>query len=474
MKINVLFYSFVCVSFVFCLHVQSQSVELKLVGSGFKKPVDISSTGIQNDNRLFITEKDGTIRILLQDGTKLPTPFLDIDNKVNSQANERGLLGLTFHPDYGNNGYFFVNYTNANGHTTISRFKRNDTLPDIADPSSEKILLIVNQPFNNHNAGDLNFGPDGYLYIGLGDGGNGGDPGNRSQNPKEYLGKLLRIDVNTENENYLIPPDNPYSGNQDTLPEIWAMGLRNPWRISFDVETNEIWIADVGQDKWEEINVASVTDAALNYGWRCYEGDAPFNTNGCKDRTSFYFPVHTYENKFDIGCSITGGYVYRGSKMASVYGKYIYTDFCTGIVWALQKQAGNTWTNEVLFDGDNMDFVTFGEDNNKELFMAGLATGQIYTFVEKLTNTGEVYENAGFTLHPNPVSDELHIYLKEAAQKPTSLYISDLGGKVIGNYSVTFLPGQSEVVIDTQILQPGTYLIYSDNPQSPKLKFIKK
>lgn len=461
---------------VFCVGLStfsiSQSIELKLIASGFKKPVDITSTGTEGDGRLFIVEKDGIIKIQNSDGTTLSMPFLDIDNKVNSQANERGLLGLCFHPDYETNGFFYVNYTNNNGNTTISRFKRSEANPNLTDITSEKIILVVNQPFNNHNAGDINFGADGYLYIGMGDGGSGGDPGNRSQNPKEMLGKMLRIDINSENEKYLIPADNPYKNNSDTLPEIWAIGLRNPWRFSFDRVKNELWIADVGQDKYEEINVAPATKSGLNYGWRCYEGFERFNSTGCKGEQFYYPPVHSYENKFDIGCSVTGGYVYRGTKNTSLAGKYIYTDFCTGILWALYKDQSGKWINEVLLDADNMDFATFGEDNTKELYVAGLASGNLYKLSEK---TSSIHEDGSksfpFSIVSNPVSDIITIKLNQISKPNARWYICNSTGVVVKTWFSNI--NETEFSIETNEMQKGEYMIYNETNKGFIKKFIK-
>ncbi|MBK9257047.1 MAG: PQQ-dependent sugar dehydrogenase [Saprospiraceae bacterium] len=351
-----------------------QDFQLIPVAQGFIRPVDISHAG---DERLFITEKDGTIAILYENGTKSATPFLDIKNRVNALANERGLLGLAFHPDYKNNGYFYVHYTNNSGNSTISRFKVSENNTEMADPTSELILMVVNQPFNNHNAGDLNFGPDGYLYIGMGDGGSGGDPGNRSQNPKDRLGKILRIDVDSDVLPFGIPADNPFVNNADTLQEIWSLGWRNPWRFSFDRLTGDMWVGDVGQSKWEEVNMEKAGNGGQNYGWRCYEGMEVFNSAGCGPIGKYVFPVHVYPNRFDVGCSLTGGYVYRGTQNPTFYGKYIFTDFCTGIFWTLSNQ-NDGWVHEELADLDNQDYSSFGEDMHGELYVAGLASGRIF------------------------------------------------------------------------------------------------
>ncbi len=368
----------------------AQNIALTNFASGFNRPVDISSSG---DSYLYITEQDGYIHKVDQNGTTLPNVFLDIDARVNSGANERGLLGLVFHPNYASNGYFYVNYTaTGGGATKISRFSVDPANPDVALPNSEFNLLTIPQPYSNHNAGDLEFGPDGYLYIPLGDGGSGGDPGNRSQNPQDLLGKMLRIDVDNGTP-YSIPADNPYVGNAAVLDEIWAIGLRNPWRISFDRLTGDLYIADVGQDNYEEIDVQPASSqGGENYGWRCYEGNSVFNNNGCGPLGNYVFPVHEYVNNFSTGCSVTGGYVYRGTEEPGLYGKYIYADFCTGNFWSLE-QSGGVWTNTPIGTFSTQNYSSFGEDNTGELYVAGLSDGNIYQIVDAacqglmLTNT---------------------------------------------------------------------------------------
>lgn len=344
------------------------------VMSGLNIPVDIV---FDHNNRMYVLEKTGKIKT---PGSNSNSVFLDITDRVNSGANERGLLGMAFHPKYNENGYVFVNYTGGNGQTVIARYTRsaNDSL--IADPSSEKILMTISQPFNNHNAGDLNFGPDGYLYIAMGDGGSGGDPGNRSQNPKERLGKLLRIDVDTEATHYLIPPDNPYAGNADTLGEIWAMGLRNPWRFSFDKQNHDLWIADVGQRKWEEVNhIPFGKGAKYNFGWRCYEGFEKYDYSLCNDKTIFYPPVHVYANNSGgEGCSVTGGFVYRGENIPYLYGYYIYGDYCSGKIWRLKKDDCGNVKNEWVYTVGPNELSSFGQNNEGELFTALLGEGKVY------------------------------------------------------------------------------------------------
>ncbi|RMF23902.1 MAG: T9SS C-terminal target domain-containing protein [Bacteroidetes bacterium] len=356
-------------------------IELQLVAGGFTRPVDIASAG---DERLFVVEQTGRIKIIDGEGNVLPVPFLDIDDRVNSGANERGLLGLVFHPNYAENGYFYVNYTdNSGGDTRISRFRVSADDPNRADPASEVILLEIDQPFSNHNAGDLAFGPDGYLYVPTGDGGSGGDPGNRAQNPQSLLGKMLRFDLGPDGDQWNIPADNPFVGNPDVRDEIWALGLRNPWRISFDRLTGDLWIADVGQDAWEEIDfVPAPVEGGLNFGWRCYEGNHPFNTGNCPPIDSFTFPIHEYANNFSTGCSVTGGFVYRGCAYPELYGHYLYTDFCTGKFWVLRPDGQGGWENFEIANLANQEYSSFGEDRNGELYVAALGEGRIYRIVE--------------------------------------------------------------------------------------------
>jgi len=359
----------------------AQIIDLIPHAFGFNQPVDIASAG---DDRLFIIEREGRIRIIERDGTILPDPFLDITDDVRSSTQEQGLLSMAFHPDYANNGYFYLNYTNPNGDTYIARYSVSAGNPDLANPDSRFIIYTVSQPYSNNNGGDLNFGPDGYLYIALGDGGSGGDPGNRAQNLTLELGKILRIDIDT-GVLYGIPPDNPYAQpGQMGLDEIWASGLRQPWRFSFDSETGDMWLADIGQDSWEEINFQPAASAGgENYGWRCYEGLQPANPSGCViDVADFAYPIHVYaNNENDSGCSVTGGYVYRGDAFESLQGLYIYADYCTGRFWSLEPAAGIDWLNKPLGQFFAYSFRSFGEDDRKELYVAG-SNGVIYRVVD--------------------------------------------------------------------------------------------
>ncbi|HCY81211.1 MAG TPA: hypothetical protein DHV22_06195, partial [Xanthomarina gelatinilytica] len=271
------FHTTILVLLLFPCFLFSQEIELGLVASGFNDPLSIRNAG---DDRLFIVEQGGHIKIINSDGSVNNTSFLDIDSKVLS-GGERGLLGLAFHPQYASNGYFYVNYTDNNGDTVVSRYTVNPPDANTVSASTEVILLTVTQPNSNHNGGDLAFGNDGYLYIGLGDGGSSGDPGDRAQDLTTLLGKMLRIDVNSSSGglNYDIPAGNPFPNTQEpnALPEIWAYGLRNPWRFSFDRQTHDLWIGDVGQGQIEEIDMVPLNQAAVNYGWRCYEGNQVYD-----------------------------------------------------------------------------------------------------------------------------------------------------------------------------------------------------
>jgi glucose/arabinose dehydrogenase len=334
----------------------------QLILSGLERPVDLQPDG---SGRLFVIEKAGRIRII-ENGQLLETPFLNIEDRVNNDSNERGLLGLVFHPNYAQNGYFFVNYTGRGGDTFISRFQVSSD-PNIANPSSEVNLLHVKQPFANHNGGTLQFGPDGYLYAGLGDGGSGGDPFGNAQKTDVLLGKILRLDIDSA-EPYAVPADNPF-GN-----EIWAYGLRNPWRISFDKQTGDLYIGDVGQNTYEEIDyLPAGSPGGANFGWNLREGMHDFEGSASPNLTE---PVVEYSHA-EGGCSVTGGYVYRGA-MPEWDGIYLYGDYCTAKIWGLIKLV-NGWQAQLLFDAD-FNITSFGQDE----------TGEVYL----VTNGGEIYKLA--------------------------------------------------------------------------------
>ncbi len=344
---------------------------------GLDRPVHI---GHANDGgaRLFVVEQSGRIRII-KDGVLLSTPFLDISGRV-SCCGERGLLSVAFPPGYASKGYFYVDYTDTAGDTVVARYHLTAN-PDVADPSSEEIVLTIDQPYSNHNGGQLAFGPDGYLYIGMGDGGSGGDPHNHAQNPNSLLGKLLRIDVETGNPlTYTIPATNPYTQTAGYRREIWALGLRNPWRFSFDRQTGDLYIADVGQSRREEVDFQPAAGAGgENYGWRILEGSLCYNpSSGCVPPVGYSAPVAEYDHS--QGCSITGGMVYRGSLDQGMQGIYFYGDYCSGRIWGL-KHDGTAWQTALLLDTD-LAITTFGEDESGNLYVADYWNGRLYMLAE--------------------------------------------------------------------------------------------
>lgn len=334
------------------------SLRLVEVVSGLAAPVALTTPS--QDPRLFVVEQAGRIRVL-KDGALLATPFLDIRDRVRD-GGERGLLGLAFHPDYASNGLFYVNYTDNGGATQVARYRARTDDPDRADPGSERILLTVSQPFGNHNGGHLAFGPDGMLWIGMGDGGSAGDPGNEGQDRSTLLGALLRLDVDG-GDPYRIPPDNPYAGGGGR-GEIWATGLRNPWRWSFDRSSGLLYLADVGQNRWEEVNVAPAATPGVNYGWRTMEGPDCFNPSSGCNRTGLHLPVLSYGH--DEGCSVTGGVVYRGQDIPGLVGHYLYGDFCGGWVRSFRLDGDTAADREERFTGVG-NVVSFGEDRDGEV-----------------------------------------------------------------------------------------------------------
>ncbi|MGD2050734.1 MAG: PQQ-dependent sugar dehydrogenase [Chloroflexota bacterium] len=363
-------------------------LQLAPYASGLNQPIGITSNG---DYRLFVLEQDGIIKIVQPDGSLDPTPFLDIRGRVNSSATETGLLGLTFHPDYWDNGTFYLNYTNMITETRRTRISRFEVTadPDVADPNSEEILLTVIQPAGNHNAGRIMFGPDGFLYIPLGDGGSGGSA--NAQDMTTVLGKVLRIDVDSTagspadcegsgTGNYTIPSDNPLiDGPGGDCDEIWASGLRNPWQSSFDSLTGDLYIGDVGQNTWEEIDFQPAgSPGGENYGWPCYEADAEYNLSGCGPKGSYTFPIFSYEQDGN-GCSVTGGFVYRGSQYPAMFGHYMLTDFCSGNFWDLVPDGGSGWNSTKHTNlASSFSYAAFGEGCDRELYVANRGNGQIY------------------------------------------------------------------------------------------------
>lgn len=329
-------------------------------------------TAPKDDTRLFVAESRGTVRVV-RAGRVRPTPFADITRLVRS-GGEQGLLGLAFHPKYASNGRFYVNYTDRDGATVIAELRRSPANPDIANPGYRRQLMRIPQPYSNHNGGALAFGPDGYLYIGMGDGGAGGDPQNRAQAMNSRLGKLLRIDVDGRQGRlqYRIPPSNPFRGRPGIPGEIYAIGLRNPWRISFDRIRGDLWIGDVGQSRREEISFATVAQArGANFGWRVWEGDVRHGTTPLTIRRLIR-PVTVYDHRF--GCSVTGGYVYRGPSIPGLDGRYVFGDFCTSRIWSMRagprpgdrREITNALSTRVPRTG----IRTFGEGGDGTLYVA--------------------------------------------------------------------------------------------------------
>ncbi len=347
----------------------SYAANLRLLHDDVNQPVLLTHA---NDFRIFIVEKTG--KIFAYKGTQKHL-FLDASSLITTRGSEQGLLSIAFHKNYSENGYLFLFYTAKNGDNTLARLTVDRLTDKQTDLKSLEVLISQEDPASNHNGGMLAFGQDGYLYLGIGDGGRGGDPWNNAQNLETLLGKMLRIDVN-QSSGYSIPKDNPFVERDNVLPEIWAYGLRNPWRHSFDRETGDLWIADVGQNKWEEIHWRSVdSKGGENYGWRLMEGNHCFLPKKECDSGDLVKPVAEYAHKY--GCSVTGGYVYRGSKIKELYGKYIFGDFCSGTIWTINKE--QNFEMQELMKTD-LNISSFGEDSSGELYVLDYQ-GRVFKFV---------------------------------------------------------------------------------------------
>ncbi len=408
----------------------SQTLTFQSFGTGFSSAVAIEHPA--NDSRLFVVQQGGLIRILNPNQTVNTTPFLNVSTLITS-GGERGLLGLAFHPNYATNGLFFINYTNTSGNTVIARYSVSTTDPNVANPAGT-VLMTISQPYSNHNGGSLRFGPDGYLYIGMGDGGSGGDPQGYAQNldvnqtnvvsnpSRINLGKMLRIDVDTVfgTLNYGFPATNPYV-SQAGKEAIWAYGVRNPWKFSFNRLNGDLWIADVGQGEYEEINkIASpLPNTGLNFGWRCYEGTVAYNSTGCPAVGTITMPIAQYTHTATGGCSVTGGYLYTGSAIASLVGKYVFADYCTGTLGIIGTSGTITWDYD--FSGT---ITSFGEDRDGELYATN--GGTVYKIVGTLSTTE--FEKSGFSLYPNPAHGT--VFVKSTADAMAAkIELYDLTGK---------------------------------------------
>ena len=438
----------------FTFSANAQTIALQSFATGFSNPVAMVHP--PNDSRFFVLQRFGLIRILNSNGTINSTPFLDVTTLVSiSPGNERGLLGLAFHPNYATNGLFFINYTNTSGDTVIVRYSVSAN-PNVANTTGT-ILMTIDQPFSNHNGGCLNFGPDGYLYIGMGDGGSAGDPSGYAQNltvdplnpSRVFLGKMLRIDVDTTVGalNYGIPASNPYASTAG-IGEIWAFGLRNPWKFSFNRLNGDLWIGDVGQGSFEEVNkVVSPLTTGLNFGWRCYEGNSVYNNSGCAAMSTMVFPVAQYDHS--SGCSITGGYFYTGSMYPNFANKYFYTDYCDNKIRILNTS--NVVTTTTAFTGN---FSAFGEDKDGELYIAGLSNGIIYKIIDSSLGLNNFNKN-GLSFYPNPAKTE--IFIKNSSDITLSkIKIFDLTGKLVLTKAVD---NNDIPSVNITALSSGLYLI---------------
>ncbi|WP_396144426.1 PQQ-dependent sugar dehydrogenase [Flavobacterium sp.] len=423
----------------------SQIISLTQFASGFTDPVEITHAG---DSRLFVVQQGGLIKIVNANGTTNATPFLNLSSII-STGGERGLLGLAFHPNYATNGFFFVNYTNTAGNTVIARYSVSAN-PNVASTTGT-ILMTITQPFSNHNGGSIKFGPDGYLYIGMGDGGSGGDPGNRSQNISDNLGKMLRIDVNSSVAPfYTNPTTNPYVGIAGN-DEIWAIGLRNPWKFSFNRLNGDLWIADVGQNAIEEIDKISspLPNTGINFGWRCYEGNSTYNTTGCAAASTMTFPFTQYARSGGA-CSVTGGYVYTGTLYPNFQNKYFFTDYCDDKI-RMVNSAG-TITTTSSFSGNS--FATFGEDVAGELYVAGISSGIIFKIQDASFGTSD-FEKNEFSLFPNPAKNSISIKLSNE-NLATKIAVFDLTGKLILSQK---LENNPENTISISSITKGIYMV---------------
>lgn len=354
-------------------------VSLNELVAGLDAPTAIANAG-DGSGRLFVVQGDGSIAVI-DDGAIAPDLLLDITDRVGSAGSEQGLLGLAFAPDFAESRAFYVDYTDLDGNTVVSRFTAGEDMTT-ADPASEEIILQQEQPAANHNGGQLAFGPDGYLYIALGDGGNQGDPNGNGQNLSTWLGKILRIDVDPANvpegETYAVPEDNPFVDNADAKPEIWAYGFRNPWRFSFDRETGDLYIGDVGQGEIEEIDFAPAGEGGQNYGWNLMEGESCYADEACDpEADDLTLPIVQYTHE-EGGCSVTGGYVYRGEAAGALAGVYLFGDYCSGLIWGAGQDGNGEWQKSAPVESD-LSISTFGEGEDGQLYLADLNSGTIYS-----------------------------------------------------------------------------------------------
>jgi glucose/arabinose dehydrogenase len=433
----------------------------------FANPIEVTHAG-DNSKRIFVARQSGVIHVFPNDTNVTNAQvltFLDLSSKL-TFSGEAGLLGLAFDPDYLENGYFYLNYTRTlqgQLESVISRFSVSREDANKADPTSELILLTFNQPFSNHNGGKITFGPDGYLYIATGDGGSGGDPQNNSQNLGNLLGKILRINVHALGKPYALPADNPFVNTAGARPEIFAYGLRNPWRMSIDRRTGQIWAGDVGQNAREEVDLIV---KGGNYGWRLREGKGCYNPSVNCPTENLIDPVWEYTHASGDGRSITGGLVYRGEKLPDLKGKYVYGDFVTGNIWALTYDANSrVATNEFVLKLPGT-LSAFGEDENSDLFICNYSTGRIHKLKDPLVLASErpVANSQWVSVFPNPADEQLRIRLKLSKPEPTTVRLYSIQGKLVYTALENKAMASSErtFLIDTKALPAGMYVYRLD------------
>ncbi|WP_165958077.1 PQQ-dependent sugar dehydrogenase [Segetibacter sp. 3557_3] len=463
-------------------------ISFQTIASGLTSPVDVVNAG-DGSGRLFVVEKPGTIRIW--NGTAfLPTPFLSISSMVRSTGSEQGLLSVAFHPNYATNGYFFVWYNNLAGNVTLARFSRRDL--NTADSTSGVVLLTIFKPFANHNGAKLNFGRDGYLYFGTGDGGGAGDPLHRAQNGDSLHGKFIRIDVNNPNPPYYsIPPTNPFLNDPAIRDEIVALGLRNPWRWSFDRRTGDLWIADVGQNAREEVNyVPAANILNKNYGWRCFEGTLVFNPD-CSGQPNNVFPIFEYQrDNATGGRSITGGYVYRGTEFPSLQGYYITSDYVSNNGWLINRSATGGW-NATLQTGWATNISSYGESEDSALYAVSLQSGTLFKVIAsgalpvKLLSFAGSIINASHELkwavageekgtvyslekQTTPASPFKEVYSQTASGSP----VSNSYRQVLAGNEAAFYRLKTSTPAGQSMYSPIVYLKASGDRNNPKATII--
>ncbi len=476
MKKYTLLWAFLFVSVLSKAQNPLPRLELEPFAKGFYYPIDMANCG---DSRLFIVERLGKIWIVDSHGNKSDKPFLNITDEVFTvfpdEYDERGLLGLAFHPHYPDSPYFYVNYIGLDSNSHISRFTVDPNNPDKALKSSELVLLTVIQSkgalFVNHKAGCVKFGSDGYLYGTFGDGGFMGDPFNHAQNGATLLGKIIRIDVDktSKNKNYSIPSTNPFVHKLLFADEIWATGLRNPFRFSFDKKTGNLWLPDVGQDKWEEINLEPAGGkGGRNYGWSCYEGKHNYKFNNCGyNGTPYTFPIVEYAHTEEPCAAITGGFVYRGSKFPKMYGKYFYCDYCTGKFSAVFNRT-QTWLNISLLDEDDTSYVSFGEDHKGELYVINTITGEVEHLIDAsqsspadaIATDNSNLSNFNLKLYPNPNQGQFTVEVNASQPQSYKIIVTNIYGDEIITETKAADIGVNRWSFSSAKLQKGVYMLH--------------